>query len=56
MDVSRKCRASIRSVGMSRFSLWWVATFGKTIERETVDGYDVRYVDWRGVDYTIVRR
>lgn len=56
MDVGSKCRASIRSLGLSRFELWWIDTFGKTIMAETVDGFAVRYVNWRGVDYTIATK
>jgi hypothetical protein len=56
MEIGDKTRASIRSLGLSRWRLWWIAIFGKTILAETVDGFAFRYVNWRGVDYTIAQK
>jgi hypothetical protein len=55
MAVHSKVHASIRSLGLSRWRIWWVATFGKTILSETVDGSAVRYVMWRGVEYAVAK-
>jgi hypothetical protein len=56
MDVCSKARATIRSLGLSCFKLWWVSKAGRTILSESVDGLAVRYVVWRGVEYTIVKK
>lgn len=54
MTGGDKLRASIRSLGLSRVRLWLIARFGETLLTEIVDGYDVRYIRWRGVEYALV--
>lgn len=60
MTSAQKAAASIKSRGVSKFGLWRRGLFGRTLLSESVD-YDgvrhyVRYVEWRGKNYTIVEK
>lgn len=54
VDVNARCRATIRSLGMSSWRLWLISKLGQEIDREVVDDKLARYFDWRGVLYTVV--
>lgn len=56
ISVSDRCRASIRSVGISSPWLWVISKLGQTVDREMVGDLAVKYVMWRGQVYTIVKR
>jgi hypothetical protein len=56
IEVGDKTQAGIRSLGAPEWRMFWVRNFGQTVLSETVDGFSVRYVKWRGVLYTLVTK
>ena len=56
MTDDDKVRASIKGLGLSRLRLWWISRFGETVETEFLGDYYVRYVRWRGANYSIVTK
>jgi|GEM_PF-5117217 hypothetical protein len=55
LDVGIRCRASIRSLGVSPIRLWLASKMGQDLDGEVVGDLRVRYVEWRGEVYTIVK-
>ena len=55
LEAHERCRASIRSLGLSRLGRFMVYTFGFVRYTEYRDGFYLSYIEWRGNMYVKVK-
>lgn len=55
MNADERLRASIRTLGLSRFGFWWMRTFGRKVCTGECDGWLLTYIEWRGERYVWVQ-